>query len=162
MGFHGGNSIWELGSPQDMVVFFACLDYQTRSTLAEAGRFVLLDRLFKRYLRLEDLDEAVSAMKIAKEQFRLVTVEDSHLIELGLDKDNTALRLEETNLAKMFAKYFDALPDCVRSYRSGKRMFGYYYNPVKVSRVDLPGFTEENARPTEAYDELVAPPYWFP
>ncbi len=115
MGFHGDNSIWELGSPQDMVVFFACLDCLTRSILAEMGRFVLLDRLFKRYLRLEDLDEAVSAMKIAREQFQLVIVEDAHLVELGLDKQNTTLRLEEANLAKMFEKCFNALPRCIES-----------------------------------------------
>ena len=59
-GFHGGNSIWELGSQRDMVVFFACLDRLARPSLSEAGRFVLFDRLFKRYLRPEDLDEAVS------------------------------------------------------------------------------------------------------
>ena len=162
VGFHGGNSIWELGSTRDISVFLACLDRLTRSSLSKAGRFVLLDRLFKRYLRLEDLDEAVSAATIAREQFRLVAAEDTRLAELGLDKDDTALQLDEANLANTFERYFDAIFDCIESYKLGKQIAGYFYNPVKVSRTDLPGFVEYKARDTKLYDELTGLPYWFP
>ena len=161
VGFHGGNSIWELGSWQDMVVFFACLDRLTRSTVSKARRFVLLDRLFKRYLRPEDLDEAVSAMTIAREQFQLVAVRNAELEQLGLDKADTDLQLDETNLAKMFERYFDAVPRCIESYRLGKQAFGYFYNPVKISHTDLPDFAEDEARDMSLHDELTGSPYWF-
>ena len=162
IGFHGGNSIWELGSSRDMLVFFACLDRLARPSLSEAGRFVLFDRPFKRYLRPEDLDEAVSAITIARRCFQFTTVDDARLAQLGLDRNDTALRLEEADLAKVFEKYFDAIFDCIESYKLGKQTFGYFYNPVKVSRTDLPGFAEDKARDLKLYDELTRPPYWFP
>ena len=154
--------MWELGPAQDMAVFFACLDRLARSSLSEAGRSVLLDRLFKRYLRPEDLDEAVSATTVARQQFGLVSVEDARLAELGLDRNDTALPLDAANLAMMFERYFKAIFHCIESYRLGKQTFGYFYNPVKVSRMDLPGFAEDKARDTKLYDELTGPPYWFP
>lgn len=162
IGFHGGNSIWELGSWQDMVVFFACLDRLAGPSLSETGRLVLFDRLFKRYLRPEDLDEAVSAMTIARQHFELTAVDDAQLTELGLDKDDTVLRLDQANLAQVFERYFEAIFDCIESYKLGKQTFGYYYNPVKVSRTALPGFAQYKARDTKLYDELIGPPYWFP
>ena len=162
LGFSGGNNIFNLGRQQDMVVFFSCLDVHTRLILGEAGRFVLLDRLFKRYLREEDLDEAVSAMNIAKEQFQRATVKDVDLVKLGLNKDHTLLHLFEGSLAEIFERYFPAFFQCVSSYKRGKELFGCYYNPVKVSRIDLPGLAEDDARPEKAYDDLVGPPFWFP
>ena len=161
-GFSGGNNIFKLGRQQDMVVFFSCLDNSTRLTLGEKGRSVLLDRLFKRYLREEDLDEAVLSMNLAKEQFQHAIVKDVDLIQLGLEKNHTLLHLIEGNLAEIFEKYFLAFSQCVSSYRRGKAMFGYYYNPVKVSRIDLPGLAEDDARSLKAYDDLVGPPFWFP
>ena len=92
-----------------MLVFFGCLDRLVRSSLSQAGRFVLFDRLFKRYLRPEDLDEVVSAMTIARRCFQFTTMDDAQLTQLGLDKKDTALCLEEADLAKMFERYFDAI-----------------------------------------------------
>ena len=162
VGFHGGNSIWELGSARDMLVFFGCLDRLARPSLSKTGRFVLFDRLFKRYLRPEDLDEAVSATTVARQQFELVSVEDARLAELGLDRNDTALPLDAANLATMFQRYFDAILDCIESYRLGKQIAGYFYNPVKAGRTDLPGLAEDDARDAQLYDELTGPPYWFP
>ena len=162
VGFHGGNSVWELGSARDMAVFFACLDRLARSSLSETGCSVLLDRLFKRYLRPEDLDEAVLATMVARQQFELVGVEDARLAELGLDRNETALQLDAANLATMFERYFDAILDCIESYRLGKQIAGYFYNPVKAGRTDLPGLAEDDARDAQLYDELTGPPYWFP
>ena len=85
-----------------MLVFVCCLDRLARPSLCEAGRFVLFDRLFKRYLRPEDLDEAVSAMTIARRCFQLTAVDDAQLTQLGFDKNDTALRLEEADLAKLY------------------------------------------------------------
>ena len=161
IGFHGGNSIWGLGSPRDMLVFFGCLDRLVRPSLSEAGRFVLFDRLFKRYLRPEDLDETVSAMTIARRCFQLTAVDDVQLTHLGLDRNDTALCLEEADLAKMFEKYFDAIFHCIESYKLGTQIAGYFYNPVKAGRTDLPGLAEDDARDAKLYDELTGPPYWF-
>ena len=161
-GFHGGNSIWELGSQRDMVVIFACLDLLARPSLGEAGRFVLFDRLFKRYLRPEDLDEAVSAVTIARQCFQRATVDAAQLVELGLDRNDTALRLDEADLAKVFERYFDAILHCIESYKGGKRLAGYYYHPVMVSRTDLAGLYEYETRDTKLYDDLIGPPYWYP
>ena len=154
--------MWELGSARDMAVFFGCLDRLARSSLSETGRSVLLDRLFKRYLRPEDLDEAVSAMTAARQQFEFVSIEDARLAELGLYRNDTALQLDAANLATMFGRYFDATLDCIESYRLGKQMAGYFYNPVKVGRTDLPGLAEDDARDAQLYDELTGPSYWFP
>ena len=162
VGLHGGNSIWELGSQRDMLVFFGCLDCLAQSNLSEMGRFVLFDRLFKRYLRPEDLDEAVSAFMIAREQFRLANMKDVQLERLGFDRDETALQIDQANPGMIFERYFEALFDCIESYRLGKQNFGFYYNPVKISRTDLPGFVEDKARDKKLYDELTGPPYWFP
>lgn len=100
-GSNGANLIVELGRQQDMVVFFTCLERLTRSILSEASRFILLDRLFKRYLREEDLDEAVLSMDVARRQFQLATTNSIDLVGLGLDKNDTFLSFDDINLAKV-------------------------------------------------------------
>ena len=89
-------------------------------------------------------------------------MDDTQLTELGLDRNDTALRLDEANPARIFEKHFNAIFHCIESYRLGGQRAGYFYNPLKVSRTDLPGFVDDTERDLKLYDELTGSPYWFP
>ena len=101
-------------------------------------------------------------MTVGRDQFQRVQVNKLDLIRLGIDESHTLLDLREESLAEIFKRYFTSFFDCVQSYKGSKEIAGYYYNPVKVSRIDLPGLAEDDARPLEAYDDLVGPPFWDP
>lgn len=57
VGFQGGGSIFELGVTTDMYCFFSLI--KERIGLDEREKF-LVDRLFRKYLRFDDLDNATA------------------------------------------------------------------------------------------------------
>jgi hypothetical protein len=58
-GYVGGGTIYSLGSLSDMILFFDCIKFYVPLKYPNENFDVILDRLYKRYLKLEELDEAV-------------------------------------------------------------------------------------------------------
>ncbi|AKZ28541.1 hypothetical protein ACH51_19585 (plasmid) [Ralstonia solanacearum] len=69
VGFDGGHSIYELGLDSDLVLFFDCLRAYGEQAHPEQGWSLLKDRLYRRYLRLEELDKALTLMEQAQQIF---------------------------------------------------------------------------------------------
>ncbi|MGD7458487.1 hypothetical protein [Ralstonia pseudosolanacearum] len=69
VGFDGGHSIYELGLDSDLVLFFDCLRAYGEQAHPEQGWSLLTDRLYRRYLRLEELDKALTLMEKAQQIF---------------------------------------------------------------------------------------------
>jgi hypothetical protein len=166
IGFCGGSSICEVGTVSDVVLFFECLDYFVVRKNPERDWTLLTDRLYRRYLRLEELSSAIVLMNEVKGIFTNVpSSEVDWRQELIGDRSKTWLDPSLGNLADVFVKFFENFAYCAESaklnYEGFKSYPGYQYEPVKTVPTDLAGFATEKARPLKEYDEIEGKPFWI-
>ena len=133
IGFYGGSSIVELGPIPEMVSFFSVLNANVSGIRDQE----IIDRLYQRYLRLNDLEDA---SRLFKKVFN-----DS-----------------PEQVKKTYAKYFDGFEHCVRSALGFYEDWNIY-KPVKIVITDMPGFMVERDRSIEQYDALGPDdlPFWL-
>lgn len=166
VGFEGGGSIRELGSASDVALFFDCIRAFPAFDSPEENWDLLTDRLYKRYLRLEELDAASSLMVKAKEVFNKTqsTAVKWNPQMIG-NPESTRLNPNQPTLGEVFSKYFEHFSHCVESaklsYEGFKSYPGYVYEPVKTVITDLSIYANETKRPLQDYDDLEGQPFWM-
>jgi len=154
IGISGGNSTYERGTTSDMELFFECINYFVVRNYAEVNWNLLTDRLYRRYLRLEELEPASELMDKVKEIFSATSM-------IG-DRDKTWLDPTQKNLGLVFVNFFAAFD---KAKESALYFYGAYkeYLPVKIIITDFLFFIRENKRPLVQYDELsmTDEPFWL-
>jgi hypothetical protein len=161
IGFHGGSSMCELGPVMDVVLFFECLDIYVAQVHPEKDWGLLTDRLYRRYLRIEELDRASELMNEARNIF---TTLHSSSIKWQTDMEGeitqTWLNSSASSLAEVFAKYFENFSHCVES---AKLFFDSWniYQPVRTGTTDIPYFIVDKNRPFEDYETIEGDPFWL-
>ncbi len=166
IGFTGGSSICEIGTASDVVLFFDCLDYFVVKNHPEQDWSLLSDRLYRRYLRLEELDQAAALMNQVKQIFSgLPNTEIDWAPELPGNKNLTRLDPGRANLADVFIKFFDHFEYCVESAKLNHEHFqsypDYKFEPVKIIPTNLAAIAIEGDRPLKEYDDLEGKPFWL-
>ncbi len=167
IGFSGGSSIRELGPAPDVVLFFNCLRTYAEQDHPEADWSLLTDRLYRRYLRLEELDNA----SVLMERVRSIFSEKSAASSIEWDStilantEKSWLNPNQATLAEVFSKYFRSFSYCVESakinYDALKSEPGYSYEPVRIVISDLQGFARDQNKPLAEYDALEGDPFWL-
>jgi len=159
IGFCGGSSIRELGPISDVMLFFNCVGaYVVPGTRKDWS--LITDRLYRRYVRFEDLDETSGLMAEVKRAFSSVSsteVDWSALDELP--SSSSRLNAKQGTLDLVYAKYFEQFDYCVESAKVFNKSWKIY-QPVKVAISDLPAFMTDKKRPTTEYDDLDGKPFW--
>ncbi|WP_324251753.1 hypothetical protein [Paraburkholderia gardini] len=149
-----------------MVLFFDCLRTYAEQAYPEQDWGLLTDRLYRRYLRLDELEAASALMEQVRQLFAGLPVSaidwDSSI--LG-NVEKTWLDSNQPTLADVFGKYFVDFARCVESARLNYESFrtypGYSYEPVRVVISDLPGFARDKNKPLAEYDALEGKPFWL-
>ncbi|WP_082928441.1 hypothetical protein [Cupriavidus gilardii] len=161
IGFHGGHTIYELGPVPDVVLFFECLSIYVERQHPEQNWSLLTDRLYRRYLRLEELDAASALMEQARAIFAGVpcSVVEWDPRMLG-NEDKTWLDPTLPTLADVFGKYFEHFRSARTSAESFQMAFNVY-QPVRVVISDLAGFARDKKKPLVEYDMLDGTPFWL-
>lgn len=131
VGFMGGSSIFETGTIQEMIDFF---DYLLGLNTSSAEKD-LIDRLYKKYIRYQELD--------CFENF-VIGLKNSSNLELN------------------YTKYFDAILTCIESAKIFYNSWDIY-QPLKVGFTDVPYCIDDKNRPHELYDALAEDdlPFWL-
>jgi hypothetical protein len=160
VGFDGGSILFGLGSAEDVNAFFVCIDEVMEKAKPSVDRTILTDRLFKRYLRLEELDNASALMKQVRAVFEEVPSVKVDWAALGVSQSDSQLNIASPTLGDVFARYFEGFDQCVESAKIFHKSWNQY-QPVRTVPSDLAGFTEEKERPLQEYDELDGPPFWL-
>ena len=139
VGFCGGYDMYVSAKPVEMQTFFEAIKELSLTGPSNMEWSLVLDRLYKRYVRFEDIDQTKQIMEYCK----------SHLTKDGED--------ESTNIFLMyFRHFFSSASSSISFYES----FGEYL-PIKISVVDLPWYLLENQRPLLEYDQLEGGPFWL-
>lgn len=155
VAFTGGPRVNQIGPVQDVVFLFDCIRRFAGEALELNARELLLDRLYRRYLRLEELEPALAAIKVVEERFRAVP---TCFVEFP---SPTLVDLGRANLAEALGDTLRRLRECVGSADYEVRNTTWTYKPVKIVRSDFASIQREKKRPLEEYDTLDGPPFWL-
>ncbi|MGN5479978.1 hypothetical protein ACTMU2_33565 [Cupriavidus basilensis] len=145
-----------------MVLFFECLRIYAEQEHPDQDWSLLTDRLYRRYLRLEELDKASSLMEKARQIFAqqpAASAVEWNAKMLG-SAEKSWLNPNQPTLADVFAKYFESFTTARGSAESFLQAFNIY-QPVRVVISDLPGFARDKNKPLAEYDALDGKPSWL-
>lgn len=163
VGFDGGHTLYELGPVSDVVLFFECLGAFVASRNPNEDWSLLTDRLYRRYLRREELEPSLTLMERARRIFAMVPSNHVEWDEnLLADRNKTWLDAKQDTLANVFSRYFDLFSKAKDSAVSFSDSFGIY-KPVRVIVSGVPELIIEEMRPLNEYDELNLSdlPFWL-
>ncbi|BEH99974.1 hypothetical protein AAGU66_13385 [Edwardsiella ictaluri] len=124
VGFIGGSSMVELGTPDEMADFF---EFFFKS-IKDDKNHAILDRLYKKYVRLEELQEI-------------------NRITQGF-KDSLS-----TDIKDKYSKYIAGIETCIESAKLFHESWGIY-QPLRVGITDVPFYIDDKRRPLAQYDAL--------
>lgn len=158
VGFFGGAYIAELGPVADVQLFFDC----TREFVFPftSGReHQLVDRLYKRYVRREDLSDTQKVMDKIYEAFNDVSVRK---IDLSALYESTAKTRLDPNCHTLRELFFEFFPKFSRCRESAEMFYKNWqeYNALRLVISDMPRFFDEEKRDLEDYDALDGIPFW--
>jgi len=160
VGFCGGYSILELGPVADMQAFFygiqiACL----RLPAGEDSR-LLTDRLYKRYLRLDELDQAIHLLQKIQNIMRQIPTKRVDWGDFKWDKSHTNLDKSKKNLSDLLERHFNSAYEIISDAQHFEKKFKKY-TPVMTAVTDLPRVITDTKRPLAEYDALEGDPIWL-
>jgi hypothetical protein len=160
-GYVGGARIYGLGYLSDMILFFECIKYDALPKCPEDDYSVITDRLYKRYLRLEELDEAVAKMKLVEEVFKKLPRDTVDWTNAEKEGAKTDLDFRQDTLFDIFREYFKGFYECVDSARYFFNA-GHSYRPVKVSPTGVAEQSYYSDIPLSELDKLGEndKPFW--
>ncbi|WFF42950.1 hypothetical protein EVC62_16425 [Salinicola endophyticus] len=163
IGFDGGHTLYELGPASDVVLFFDCLNTFVANQQPQKNWSLLTDRLYRRYLRQDDLEPAFSLMERVREIFSTLPGSAIEWNErLQANDEITWLDSKLDTLDAIFYRYFDLFSKAKDSAISFFNEFGIY-QPVRILISNMPHFILETKRPLSEYEELGLndSPFWL-
>ena len=164
IGIAGGGTVWGLGTVQEIQLFFDCIETHVVKSFPNENWKLITDRLYKRYLRPQELDVAVEKMNMIQKVFASLPNNTVDWTDYAaLDKEYHLNQYAKT-LDNIFKKYFEAFYDCVEaaklSYESYTQNPDFEYERVFFLISEIPWSFVEKERLDEDYDNLQGDPFW--
>ena len=158
IGFTGGARIVELGTDSDMQLFFDCILYYVPPKYPNQNWSLITDYLYRRYLKLEELDAAVALMKLVEKEFKQLDREAFDWSKILSGQVKSDLDRAKSTLFEIFGKYFEAFYKCIESaivnYECFKSNSNYEYEPVMVTISTIPYCVSYSQIPLSVFDNL--------
>lgn len=152
-----------MGPVSDVVLFFECLNAFVVSKYLDQDWSLLSDRLYKRYLRQDELEESFALMEKVKSIFFTLPSSSVEWDEdMQADRDRTWLDSRADTLGDVFSRYFDLFSKAKDSAVSFLDEFGIY-QPLRILASGIPALMVEKKRPLNEYDALGLSdlPFWL-
>jgi len=161
VGFVGGKTVPGGGTPQDMAALYALVQVYGRSE-GVPDLELLTDRLYRRYLRLEEIDRAMEAMGQIKKLFDAQPSAEKEDLFTNAHIQNMLRNVRQSAIDNRFSKYFAAFEECASSASYTARIVGANYQPVMTAVTSLPECYDSYLnRPLEEFDKLEGLPFWL-
>ena len=158
VGFYGGCLILDLGPAVDMQLFFECVRFCITELPNGTDGGLLTDRLYRRYLRLEELDPAAKLVGQIRE---ILTDTSTDTVNwTGFKPSQSRLDPSLPHLGALFDRYLNSALDLISNARGFQKKFNIY-KPVITIITDTPRFYIERSRPLADYDALEGKPMWL-
>jgi hypothetical protein len=160
VGFCGGYSILELGPVADMQVFFYAVEIAASRLSVGEDAHLLTDRLYRRYLRLEELDQAADLLQKIQKIMQKIPTKSVDWGDFKWDISYTNLEKSKKSLADLLEKYFNSAYEIISDAKHFEERFKEY-TPVMTAVTDLPRVITDTNRPLAEYDALEGEPIWL-
>ena len=164
IGIAGGGTVWSLGTAQEIQLFFDCIETYVVKSFPNENWELITDRLYKRYLRPQELDVAVEKMKMIQKVFATIPNNAVDWTDYAVLDEEYHLNQYAKTLDEIFKKYFEAFYDCVEaaklSYESYTQNPDFEYERVFFLISEIPWSFVEKERLDEDYDNLQGDPFW--
>lgn len=159
IGFFGGPTISELGPVADVQLFFDCIGSLVVPAAPDRNWSLLTDRLYRRYLRREELTPAQEMMDEVQKRFGAIPSSTVDWGNITVSTGVSRLDPSKATLAEVFSAYFERFARC---RKSAEIFFQTWqsYQPLKIVIVDLPDSITDQNRPLEEYESLEGEPFW--
>jgi hypothetical protein len=156
VGFSGGSSLAELGSIDEVQLFFDCIASYAVASAPELDWTLLTDRLYRKCITVDQAPQALALMERVKTVFEGVA---SSSIARPTASAVTKLDWTKPTLGGVFAEYFSRFAHCKESAELHFKAFDRQ-RPLRVVITDLWAIAEDKRLPIEAYDAFVGEPQW--
>ena len=162
IGFLGGGIMGDLGTDSDMQLFFECISYYVTSKYPDQNWSIITDRLYRRYLKLEELDDAESLMKIVEKEFKQLNREAVDWSNVESGEAQSDLDRSKPTLFEIFFNYFELFYQCIEfalfQYNDSK-----FYRPIMVGITTIPDYSNYEEIPLSVFDNLKSDdkPIWW-
>jgi hypothetical protein len=154
IGIFGGSFALEVGSAGYVQAFFDCVEKYVVVGSTDVKWKLITDRLYRRYVALDDLPMTESLMREVKEMFANIKVSDANLVAL-----NATHGYDTDSLAEFFALIFKQFSFCKEAaedfFKKWKK-----YPAVRIVISDMPDLVNDKVRKLEEYDQLTGEPFW--
>jgi hypothetical protein len=159
-GFYGGSAVRELGPVSDMRTFFGCVDLAVPHLDDGGDNGLVTDRLYRRYLRLEELAPAINLISDIRAILNGMPTESVNWKSIGWNPIETHLDLSAPAASSVLHRYLKGAREIIENAMSFQKRF-QIYKPVMTIISDTPRFIIDKSRPLAQYDELEGEPIWL-
>ena len=144
--------------------FFDCIETYVAKSFPNENWKLITDRLYKRYLRPQELDAAVAKMNMIQKAFATVPNNVVDWTDYAVQDEEYHLNQHEKTLDIIFKTYFEAFYDCAEaaklSYESYTQNPDFEYERVFFLISETPWSFVEKDRLDEDYEGLQGDPFW--
>jgi transcription elongation factor GreA-like protein len=123
--------ICEICPPDDMLQFFRDIQ-ELKSCIPSNKNEIIVDRLYKRYLKIDQIEDALKILGII------------HLQVINKNSDN------------IIRSIIGALNDSKEFYLDFDK-----YVPIRIGITEIPQVFDDDMRDLSEYDNLEGPPFWL-
>ncbi len=159
VGFFGAGYVIALSTREEMQSFFELIKRHVVSEWPQENWSLITDRLYRRYVHLEDSDDARALMRIAAERFATLPFDYEDPALADISRENSLIDWDAGTLHEAYNDYFDAFEDVA----SGIDLSDFWdgIQPVRILIADKPIVYSEMDRPLHIYDDMDGPPLWL-
>jgi hypothetical protein len=157
----------QLGSVTDVCFFFDLIKHFVVNKYPDQDWSLLTDRLYKRYLKFEELEPAAALMAQVKQVFAALPRDsvDFEGYEESKATKNNQLDSTKATLADIFEDFFvvfnEACEELKYYYEKYPDETWYHALPLRFVITDLIPCSRERDRPLAEYDALEDKPFWL-
>ncbi len=165
VGITGGGMIRYLGNKEEMQEFFHLIDRYTKEYDSNTDYNLILDRLYKRYLKLEELEETKRLLNRIQNIFFKIPCDAEYIRFLNTNMESSSVNFKAKNLKEFFEEYFyiilKTIDSAIFDHEYYKKKGEFSYRRVRITKQDIVQHTIDEMRPNEIYDNLEGEPYWI-
>jgi len=143
-----------------MLTFFNCIRLVSSRLLPDLDSSLLTDRLYRRYLKLDELDATTDLLARLQETLIGLPADSVNWSEFGWEESSTGLDPTLKNIAEVLARHLDGAVDLIRNAKKFEKRF-HIFKPVITIITDTPRFYAERNRSLVDYDALEGEPMWL-
>ncbi|TDQ23487.1 immunity protein 70 of polymorphic toxin system [Raoultella sp. BIGb0149] len=161
IGLLGAATIYGLGSPDDVELFFSTVSESLEQGLWGANYPVVMLKLYKKALNFDEIKTAKLEMDEIQSRLSRLPLDNAFYSMFGVDKDKTAWETQSTDLASFFGGFF-------KGFNTAYEMTLFLYDdfgefvPMLLGQAEIPYAIEDSKRPVEEFDCLTDDdlPFW--